>query len=96
MDAREPKDVFLDALAKVLIRCFLMGLALQLLWFVLFMRVGEWAYGIHSEWFELLTRHDFDLMNYYGMALLKIGIFTFFLIPYLSIRLVLLSNKRGG
>ncbi len=95
MDAREPKGVFLDALAKVLIRCFLMGLAIQFLWFILFLVVGEWAYGIHSGWFEL-TRRDFDLMNYYGMALLKIGIFTFFLIPYLSIRLVLLSNRRGG
>ncbi len=95
MDDRGPRDVFLDALAKVLIRSFLIGAALLAWWFFFFLAGGEWAYRIHSRWFEITPR-DFDLMNYYGMALLKISILTFFLIPYLSIRLILRSNQSAG
>ena len=95
MDDRNPKDVVLEALAKVLIRSFLMGVALLALWFFFFLAGGQWAYRIHSRWFEI-TKRDFDLMNYCGMALLKISILTFFLIPYLSIRLTLRSNKGAG
>ena len=95
MDDREPKNVVLEALAKVLIRSFLMGVALLALWFVLFLVGGDWVYRVHSRWFEI-TRPDFDLMSYFGMALLKISILTFFLIPYLSIRLTLRSNQGAG
>ena len=96
MDDREPKGVVLEALAKVLIRSFLMGMALLALWFVLFLAGGDWVYRVHEGWFDEITKRDFDLMNYCGMALLKISIVTFFLIPYLSIRLILRSNKSGG
>jgi len=95
VDDREPKNVVLEALAKVLIRSFLIGVALLALWFILFLVGGDWIYRIHSRWFEI-TKRDFDLMNYFGMALLKISILTFFLIPYLSIRLTLRSNKSAG
>lgn len=43
-----------------------------------------------------ITKRDFDSMNYSGMALLKISILTFFLIPYLSIRLTHRSNQSAG
>ena len=43
-------------------------------------------YGFHRAMFDI-TRHEFDVMNYCGMGLLKILVFVGFLIPYIAIRL---------
>ena len=94
MDDQERADAFFDTLAKVLIRSFWMGIAVLLWWFVAFLLAADWMYAVHSKWFEI-TKHDFHIMSYYGMALLKMVIFVFFLLPYLSIRLVL-RKKKGA
>ena len=82
----------LEAIAAILLRCFLLCMAVLLLWFGFILLGADFAYGIHSQWFEL-SRHDFDLMNYYGMALIKGCGFMFFLFPYISIRLVLRKKE---
>ena len=92
MNDREHCDVFFKTLGKVLLRSCILGIALLLLWFVFFLVGDDWAYGIHSKWFEI-TKHDFDLMNYYGMAFVKMIIFLLFLIPYLSIKMISRSTK---
>ena len=83
----------LDATAKVLLRCFVLGLIPLLLWFGMLVFAGDWVYNIHSKWFDI-TRHEFDLIHYCGSGLLKLCIFLLFLFPYIAIRLVLM--KRVG
>ena len=39
---------------------------------------GDWIYSIHSKWFDL-SKHEFALMNYCGMALVKLCAIVFFL-----------------
>lgn len=85
----------LRGVAGIFLRCFFLSLALLLLWFVFYLVAGDWAYSIHSRWFEL-SRRDFGLINYYGMALTKICVILFFLFPYLSIRLVLRQKERNA
>lgn len=92
MDDHERVDAFFDTLAKVLIRSFWMGVAVLLLWFVVFLLAADWVYAMHSRWFDI-TERDIHIMSYYGMALVKMVIFVFFLLPYLSIRLVLRKKK---
>ena len=75
-------------ISKFLLWCLLLGFALLLLWFLLFLLGGDFAYGIHGDMFDL-TKHEFDVMNYHGMALLKMTIFVFFLIPWIATRIVL-------
>ena len=70
----------------VLLRCFIYGFVLLLVWFVLFLAAGECMYDFHSAMFDI-TLHEFDVMNYCGMGLLKILVFVGFLIPYIAIRL---------
>ena len=84
---------FLETCSAVLIRCFLIEIALLLLWFFIFLFMGDLAFKIHSALFDI-TRHDFDLMNYYGMAFIKVVGFLLFLCPYISIRLVLKTGYR--
>ena len=78
----------LDAVAEILLRCFLFSFAILIVWFMSYVVGGDWIYGIHSKWFDL-SKHEFALMNYYGMALLKLCAIVFFLLPYGSIKLML-------
>lgn len=80
----------LEATAQVLIRSFVLGLLLLLIWFGVFWLMGDFAYNLHSTWFDL-SRQQFHIIHYCGMGFLKIILFTFFLIPYAAIRLVLLK-----
>jgi len=79
----------------VLLRCFLYGIALLLFWFVIILIAGGLAYSVHSSIFDI-TRREFDLMNYYGMALFKMFVFMVFLIPYLAIRFTAKSQKSAA
>ena len=78
----------LEYLARVLIRCFLLSVALLAFWGVCYLVIGDWGYGFHSRFFEM-TRQQFDLIMYCGMAFVKLSAFVFFLIPYIALRLVL-------
>ena len=82
----------LDAVAGVFLRCFVLAFCLLLFSFVFYLLAADWAYSIHSRWFEISRLH-FDLMYYYVMAFMKIATFLFFLIPYISIKLMLRKKK---
>ncbi len=83
---------FLDTLAKVLLRCWLMGTLLLLFSFVVFMLTGDMIDEIHGKMFGL-TPHELDLIIYCWMGLFKLFVFIFFLIPWLAIKLVLRKEK---
>jgi len=79
-------DLF-DTLAKVLLRCFVMGYCLLLLWFVLYLFAGVWVYG-SGKWFGLMP-HEVDIIHFCGISLVKCVVVLFFLCPYIAIRMVL-------
>jgi hypothetical protein len=83
-----------EGIASIFLRCFFLSVALLLLWFVFYFMAGDWAYSIHSRWFGL-SRRDFGLIHYYGMAVTKTCAILFFLFPYLSIKLVLRKKERN-
>jgi len=82
----------LDTAAGILLRCFVLAFCLLWLWFIFFLVGKDWAYSIHSRWFEI-SRFDFDLMFYQSMALFKMAILLFFLLPFISIKLILRKKK---
>ncbi len=88
----QEQDLFLERMAGILIRCFLMTIALLFVWFIFFALAGGFVYDLHSRWFDL-NWYDLNLFFYIGMATLKISAFVFFLFPYIAIRLVLRKNK---
>jgi len=81
----------LDAVAKVLLRCFVLGYLFLLLWFGGYLVAGDFIYRLNSRLFGV-TQHEMNLMHFFGMALVKLILFVFFLFPYVSIRLVLRSR----
>jgi hypothetical protein len=85
----------LELLSAILLRCFAIGVAVVLLWFFFFLIGGDAIYAIHGKWFSI-SRPGFDLLNYYGMAFIKVCNFMLFLVPYLAIRMVLKGKKEKG
>ena len=57
-----------DIFASILIRCFVIGVVFVMLWFIFFLLSGDAGYRIHAKLFQIL-KHEYDLLNYYGMAL---------------------------
>ena len=86
----------LELVAQVLIRCFVGGVLLVLIWwFVVCVAMGDWIHGVHSLWFDM-SRQQFDLIHYCGIAATKTIIFLAFLVPYVCIRLVLRKHRLDG
>jgi len=81
----------LDVIAGVLIRCFLGGTALLVVWFALFVFACDGVYRAHSVWFQI-PRQTFDAIHYAGMAVTKIAIVLFFLLPWIAVKLL---SRRG-
>jgi hypothetical protein len=77
----------LDAIAKVLLRCFVLGFLLLLLWTVVFVFLSGPIYA-QGKWFGL-SPDEVDVIHYCGIAFVKMCVLLFFLFPYISIRLVL-------
>lgn len=60
-------------------------------WFVAFWFVHDWLFRLHGRWFYL-SHERFDAAHYMGMAVYKIGILLFNLVPYIALVIV----GRGG
>ena len=53
-----------------------------IVWFLAFVSAGDWLYRMHGRLFRL-SRDQFDAIHYGGMAVYKIGILLFNLVPLL-------------
>ena len=78
----------IEMLLKVLGWCAIINIGLLLLWFMMFVQMHDFIYNMHSKWFSLTTER-FDTIHYSGMAIYKMAILFFNLVPYLAIRLVI-------
>lgn len=84
---------FFDTLSKVLLRCWVIGFIVLLIWFGAVMVAGDFVYGVHGKMFDL-TRTQLNSIHYCGMGLLKLVVAMFFLFPWIAIRMVL--RKENG
>jgi hypothetical protein len=75
-----------DHICGVLLRCIIFSFVLMLI-YLGFMLLGRgFVYGVHSSMFDV-TKHEFEVIHYCGLALLKLFVLVAFVIPYLAIRL---------
>ena len=70
-----------------LLWCTVINYGVLLVWWLFFLLAHDWMYGLHGLWFHLPVE-QFDALHYAGMALYKIGILLFNLVPYLALRIV--------
>lgn len=81
-----------ETLDEILLRCWIFGAVLLILWFVAALSMGNTIHKFHGPMFGI-TRHELDVIFYAIMGLLKLFVSVFFFIPWLSIRLVLNKAK---
>jgi len=93
MSPAEINDL-LDAVARVLLRCVVFGLVLLLFWFGAVVLAGDLVYDVHGTMFDL-SSHELQVIHYCGMGLVKLVVGLFFLIPWVSIRLVLKKRRAS-
>ena len=61
--------------------------AILLCWFLGFRLAHDWMHRSHGRWFRLSVQ-QFDSMHYAGMAIYKIGIILFSLVPYVVLLVI--------
>ena len=90
-DSEQNVELF-NTLAKMLLRCWLFGFVLLLIWLGVILFASDLIHRLHGEMFGL-SKHELDLIFYCGLGLLKILVLVFFFFPWLAIRLVLRGEK---
>lgn len=82
----------LEAIAQVLIRCFVIGVLVLFFWLGGLMLAGDLTYNVQTRIIPI-TLQQFNVINYAVMLITKTAIFVLFLLPYISIKLV--TTKRS-
>ena len=72
---------------EFLLSNLLFNYAILLLWFGVFRWRYDWLLGLHRRWFRL-SQAQFDAIHYAAMAVYKIGILLFNLVPLLALWLI--------
>lgn len=67
--------------------CTILNYAVVLCWFLIFSLAHEWMYQLHYRWF-CLSIEKFDTVHYTAMAIYKIGILLFNLVPFIALLIV--------
>jgi hypothetical protein len=71
---------------RVLLRCFILGFVVLIIWFLFFLVAGGLIYDVHGSMFKEITVRQFEVIHYCRMGLVKLFIFVFFLVPYVAMR----------
>jgi hypothetical protein len=77
----------LEIARDVLFWCTAINYGVLLLWFLFFRFAHDWRYRFHSRWFRI-PAEQFDAIHYTAMAIYKIGILLFNLVPYVALLIV--------
>jgi hypothetical protein len=76
-----------NEIKSVLLWCAGFNYAVLFIWFVVFVFAHDWMYGMHARWFKLSVE-TFDAIHYAGLAVYKIGIILFNLVPLVALWVV--------
>ena len=68
----------------ILLWCTGINYTVLLLWFIIFCFARDGMHRLHGRWFRL-SSEQFDTIHYAGMAIYKIGILLFNLVPYVAL-----------
>ncbi|PKN63024.1 MAG: hypothetical protein CVU57_21150 [Deltaproteobacteria bacterium HGW-Deltaproteobacteria-15] len=70
-----------------LLWCTIINYGILLVWFLVFALGHDWIQRLHGRWFRL-SSDQFDALHYAGMAIFKIGIILFNLVPLVALLIV--------
>lgn len=71
----------------LLLWCLVINYAILIAWFLLFVAAHDFILRLHGKWFRL-SEEQFDAAHYIGMAIYKIGIMLFNLVPLIALWII--------
>ncbi len=77
----------IDSIRAFFMWCTILNVALLLFSSLMCICAGDWAYRIHSKWFSI-SRETFNVAIYSFLALYKILVIVFNLIPYIALSIL--------
>lgn len=80
--------MMINELKELLIWSTAINYGVLLLWFGVFVYAHDWLYRTHTRWFKLSVE-NFDALNYGGVAVYKIGVFLFNVVPLIALCIIL-------
>jgi uncharacterized protein DUF6868 len=72
---------------NALLWCAVINYGVLLVWFLFVILARDFMHRLHGRRFRL-SREQFDMVHYAGMAIFKLGIILFNLLPYVALRIV--------
>jgi hypothetical protein len=76
----------IDVVRNFFLWCAVINYLVLVVWFLLIVSPHQWLYRLWGKW--PLTAEQFDVINFAGIALYKLGILLFNLVPYVALRIV--------
>lgn len=73
-----------ESLRHFLLWSTILNYSILLIWFFAFIFARDFIKKLHGQWFNLSDQH-FDTIHYLGMAIYKIGILLFNLVPLIAL-----------
>ena len=67
--------------------CLILNYAILIIWFFAFVFIKNFIKKLHLQWFKL-SDTQFDAIHYSAMAVYKILILVFNLVPYIALKLL--------
>jgi hypothetical protein len=78
--------VTINEIRNLLLWCTAINYAVLFIWFGVFVFAHGWMHRMHGRWFKLSVE-TFDTIHYAGLAVYKIGILLFNLVPLIALYL---------
>jgi hypothetical protein len=76
----EAQDMTTEVTRHFLLWCTIIDYGILIIWFLAFVFAHDSMQRLHGKWFQI-SREQFDAIHYTGMAIFKIGIMLFNLVP---------------
>ena len=77
----------IDSIRAFFMWCTILNVALLVFSSLICVCAGDWVYRIHSKWFSI-SRETFNVAIYSFIALYKLLVFVFNIIPYIALLIV--------
>jgi hypothetical protein len=77
----------IDVVRSFFLWCAVINYLVLVIWLLLLVLPHQLLYRLWGKWFSL-TAEQFDTINFAGIALYKVGILLFNLVPYVALRIV--------
>jgi len=77
----------IEFMREFLLWCTIINFGLLIVWWLGFVVARDWMHRLHGKWFRL-SDERFDAAHYTGMAVFKIGIMLFNLVPLIVLYIV--------